>query len=392
MTTTQPPSGVVDLAASEYPVAFLAAAGNGKAVTGASGSWSHRAEVMGLGGFQKEALVEDLATGRVWRLAADEGKYLRGTGLAPAPLMHWAAGLHGDVTARVAGRLKDEGIDFSRLHMTISQGFASEGSFVKGEAIARVYDLRIAADVAGCAADDDLSPVIERALTASPAIAAMLNAAEGAFALFVNGRGTPVEGVPQSTGQAQADPFLRHSRQPRPVPGLPLNPGLQTVRPPLDGGTVFSDDQAGAIGWRVEAYGSYDLDTGLVESTVHFPGVGVAESWNLISDASNEAAPSGLALFTVGAAFCYHTQLCRYADVRRMAIDRPRLVQVSNFSSNDRGQADAVDTQLFLNGSLDSDAATTLLTAAKNTCYAHRALGVTIERPKAVVTQSRSGA
>jgi hypothetical protein len=75
--------------------------------------------------------------------------------------------------------------------------------------------------------------------------------------------------------------------------------------------------------------------------------------------------------------------------VRRMLIESPRLVQVSAFSSSDgRGVADAVDTQLFLNGAHDGGALSSLLTAAANTCYAHRALGATIERPTPVVTTS----
>jgi hypothetical protein len=75
-------------------------------------------------------------------------------------------------------------------------------------------------------------------------------------------------------------------------------------------------------------------------------GVDSAETWNLVSDASNEAARSGLAYFSAGTAFCYRTQLCRHADVRRMAIASPRPVQVSDLSSNDGGGvADAVDTQ-----------------------------------------------
>jgi uncharacterized OsmC-like protein len=409
MTTIQPspgapkPSGgtFVDLAASEHPLAFVATAGSGQTVTGPSGSWSYRAEVIGLGGFQKECLIEDLASGRVWRLAADEPNYrptnarlaktdLGGTGLAPMPLMHWMAGLHGDVTARVAGLLQEEGIDFDALDVVVSQRFSSEGSFAKGEAIARAHDLEVAVHLVGVSAEADLSPTVERALETSPAIAALLNAAEGAFALFVRGRSVPVEGVPQSTAPTQTDPFLRHAAQPRPVVGLNLNPNLQTTRTPgTDSGVSLSDNQSGAVGWRVQARGSYDLDTRLVESTVGFPELAATGTWNLVSDASNEAAPSGLAYFSAGTAFCYHTQLCRYAHVRRMEIERPRLVQASDFSSTDGGGvAGAVDTQLFLSGSLGGDAASSLLTAAVNTCYAHRALGVAIERPAPVVTTS----
>jgi hypothetical protein len=84
MTTIQPspgapkPSGgtFVDLAAREHPLAFVTTAGSGQTVMGPSGSWSYRAEVIGLGGFQKECLIEDLVSGRVWRLACDHPENL----------------------------------------------------------------------------------------------------------------------------------------------------------------------------------------------------------------------------------------------------------------------------------------------------------------------------
>ena len=64
--------------------------------------------------------IDDPATGAVIDTVPEQGRdavdaavgsYLRGTGFAPSPVMHWAAGLHGDVTTRVAGLLQDKGID-----------------------------------------------------------------------------------------------------------------------------------------------------------------------------------------------------------------------------------------------------------------------------------------
>lgn len=69
------------------------------------------------GGHQKEALVLPAAGGPVWRLASDEGAYLRGTDLAPAPLMYWAAGVHADFAHRFARLARDANAGLRRLSL-----------------------------------------------------------------------------------------------------------------------------------------------------------------------------------------------------------------------------------------------------------------------------------
>ena len=380
LTSTLPAGAGADYS----PSGFVVRPGSGASLHGLEGSWGLRVEVMGIGRFQKEGLVEDRATGRTWRLAADEGTYLGGTGLAPAPLMHWFAGLHGDVLSRIADVFSAAGVELRSLSATISQGFASDGSFVKGEAVARVYDHRIAVRLGAEISQAEAADLVGRALVLSPAMAAMMGVAEGTFGLSVNGRRAAVVGVPASTAPRQEDPFLRHSAPPSPAPG---ESQAQTLRSTRVGtaSAVLSDDQTGAVGWRVEADGTYDVSTGMVESSVGFPEA--AEWWDLVSDATGMRAPSGLAYFATGIAFCYHTQLHRYATVRRIQISAPRLVQDMQFSSGPDGAlSEPADTQLFLNGVLEDDEAASLLLAAASTCYAHRALSVDIERPVAEVS------
>lgn len=374
---------------SPYPLAFVAAEGTGGAPHEQARQESpFRCEVMGIGRFQKEGLVEDLTTGRVWRLAADEGKYLRGTGLAPAPLMHWAAGLHGDVTSRIAGLAAAEEVVLECLEVTASQGFASQGSFARGEAVGLVFDLAWEFRVVTDEPANRIVSIVDRALRSSPVHAAMTTGKESTFALYANGRAIPVSGLPQSQTEVQTDPFRRHASRPAPVDSAFVTDAVLTTRPGTESTTVASDDQSGSIGWHVQAKGRYDFESGTVTATVGFPELAASESWALVSDLTNRQAPSPLSYFSIGTAFCYHTQLCRYADVRRMGISSPRLVQVSNFSGNG-GEAEAseFDTHLFLNGTIDDDQAASLLVAAANTCYAHRALSVDITTGHATYTE-----
>jgi len=367
---------------SRYPLAFVTDDGDARAVPELEReSSSFRCEVIGLGRFHKEGLVADVATGRTWRLPADEGKYLRGTGLAPAPLMHWAAGLHGDVTSRIAHIANAESLILDELRVTVSQRFASKGSFARGEAVGLVFELAWEINIVTEESEARVSSVVDRALRTSPANAAMITGQESRFALSIDGRATPVTGLPQSDNSTEMDPFLRHSSRPSSVGAVFAQDTILTTWPGANSSTVvLSDDQQGAIGWRARAVGGYDFESGLVRSTVGFPEVAATEQWSILTDATNRRAPSPLSYFSIGTAFCYHTQLCRYADVRRMPINSPRLVQGSRFStSGGVAEARPFDTHLFLSGGIDEHQANSFLVAAANTCYAHRALSVDID-------------
>ena len=365
-----------------YPLAFVAQDGDAGAVPEhARESSSYRCEVIGLGRFQKEGLVSDLASGRTWRLTADEGKYLRGTGRAPSPLMHWAAGLHGDVTSRIAQIANAEALVLDELQVTVSQRFASKGSFARGEAVGLVFELAWEINIVTEESEARLSSVVDRALRSSPAHAAMVTGKESRFALSIDGRAALVTGLPQADAATEMDPLPRHGTGPRPVGADVAEDAVLTTWPGANSSTVvLSDDQQGAIGWRAHAVGGYDFKSGLVRATVGFPEVAAAEQWSLLTDATNRRAPSPLSYFSIGTAFCYHTQLCRYADVRRIPIESPRLVQNSRFSaSGGAARADPFDTHLFLSGGIDNHRANSFLVAAANTCYAHRALSADID-------------
>jgi len=368
-----------------YPLAFVADPGT--PVVGATDDPPDRSrlrcEVMGLDQFQKEGLVTDLSTGRSWRLAADEGTYLGGTDLAPAPLMHWGAGLHADVTSRIARAARRRAIDLAGLRVTVDQAFGSEGSFARGEAVGLVGELHWKVEVESAAPDEQIEAAMTEAFRRSPAYAALLEPAEATFALYTNGRRTPVVGVAPSGVTMEVDPFRRHATQPVPKDDT-VSTHLLTRLPSFEVGTVgITDDQTETVYWHVLVSGAYQSESGLIASTMSAG----ASSWTLLSDETGRAAPSPLAYFSIGTAFCYHTQLCRYAKVRRMDVSKPRLVQSSAFHSDATASvAEPLDTHLYLDGSVTEAQTANLLVAAANTCYAHRALAAKVVSSQQLAT------
>lgn len=367
-----------------YPCAGPGAAS--PLASGLPGSVTYTCEVMGRGKFQKVGIVTDLASGRAWRLSADEGTYLRGTDLAPAPLMHWGAGLAGDVACRVVELARAQGLNLASVRLVARQGFASKGSFVRGEAIAQVFGLQWTAELSCDGPRQALEELVAAALKASPAAEALTGVHAGTFALHANGRPVQVEGVEPSASPAPGDPFLKYREMPA-ATGEAFSGAIYAKRPadPAADTLVLSNDSNAAIQWHIHAVATYDFDDDTVSVDVGFPEVTGSSRWTVQADPLGRAAPSPLALFSVGTAFCYHTQLCRYIEVRNLPVTSARIVQESRFAlagAQDEvlGQADPLDTHLFTNGRASEEETAKLLTQAERTCYAHRALATAISQ------------
>ncbi|WP_159054296.1 hypothetical protein [Streptomyces sp. AS58] len=355
---------------SPHPLTFLARSGDG---TSREGEVAYHIEVMGLGGFQKEGLARDVRTGRTWRLVCDEGAYLNGANMAPAPLAYWVAGLHGDITARIAEAAREARVVLDELDVVVTQGFGVKGSFAKGEATAQVHHMTCDVDLVCDEDETTVRMLVEQALGRSSAMAAVAGAHHGRFSLSANGRATPVSNLPVCT-EPLADPFLEHAQRPEPVETQPAAapvPHPEGDKPPV----MLTDDDDGIVSWRIRTDGGLDPATGLVASHVWFSEN--SATWTCLSDPANEAAPDPLVHFSIGTAFCFHTQLCRYVSIRRIPVDAPRLAQLSRFPTSG---FEPLDTGLFLHGQVSAEDATNLMSAAANTCYAHRALSVEVEQ------------
>jgi uncharacterized OsmC-like protein len=338
------------------------------------GAETFSTEVMGLEGFHKLGLVEEVSTGRIWRLEADEGTYLRGTNLAPAPLMYWGAGLHADLLTRAARIAREREVQLSALAGSVRQGFAAKGSFARAEAVAVVFGVEVELEIAGAAPPAQLDSIVAMAVATSPAVAALATAREGLFALHSNGRPTNVAGIPALTDSKAVDPMRKYAQVPAHTGEELPDQILGFEAGNVDDTLVLRNDSNQAVNFHVDARGALDLVRGTVRTSIGFPEV-TGDRWTLLSDPAGSAAPSPLAYFSIGTAFCYHTQLCRYIAVRRLPLERARLMQLSRFEiAENTATAEPAATHVFLNGRCDEDQTRSLMTVAANICYAHRAL------------------
>lgn len=350
---------------------------------GASQRRTYLCEVFGLGNFHKLGLVEDTLSGRTWCLEADEGANLNGTNLAPSPLFQWLAGIQADVGVRIAALAKTRGIELEALDVAVSQGFASQGSFARGEAVASVFDLDWRVEMRGPKDSFEAEALFDAALTASPAAAMMRAAQPGMFSLQTNGRRTSLDGtLLEWADPSVQEPLRRHSA----MPGSTGEPAEEVFRFIAESGDVGPDQEltmgssGPPVGFRVSASGTLDLQTALMRTRT---GVSSWPSyyWDIVCDPTGEQAPAPLALVALGTAFCFHTQLSRYTNIRRLDLRNSSLAQLTTYepASAAKGVAPPILTGVFLNGGESQDVTRSLLGVAANSCYAHRATSVAVD-------------
>jgi len=357
---------------------------------GAGGTETYLAEVFGLGKFHKAGLIEEMSTGRTWCLQSDEGASLGGTNRAPAPLLHWLAGLQADVASRIVAVARSRSIALEYVHVGVSQGLAAKGSFARGEAVALIFGLDWDFDIRTAATETEIDDIVDTAMRASPAVAAMRDAKEGLFALHTNGQSTSLEGLTAWEKPTVVDPNDRYRTLPRAT-----GEKTEQIFTFVDGGGKPAEAQAKTaphssrddasevpIDFYVDARGELDLETGLMRASTGVPDR-TSDRWLILMDPNGQLAPTPLAMFAIGTAFCYHTQLSRYVNVRRLDLADSSLAQLATYTSvdpnnNETAPAGEIRTDMFLNGGASQDETRSLLRVAANTCFVHRAMSVEV--------------
>ena len=374
---------------SGFPLGFRVAAGTARPDVLGTGKGRdvYVVEARKLAGHQKEAVVHEGAAGSRWRLTSDEGKHLKGTDLAPFPLGFFNAGLQGDVVGRVLALAAARGIALDELRLELRNGYWMTGSFVKGsgEGFAEPATVKVIARAG--AGTDEITRLASDAIAASPALAAMRMPLVNTFALYVNGRRRTVSALPASGAVDAPDPFTTYSQPPAPearagdAADLIHKTGAEEagdIKPAPSGTTTRIIRVVKGRAHLIDSLGVAETDTWL-----EMPGM---SHFALKTDENpdRDTAPSGLALLSAGIAFCFMTQLDRYIQHMKFAIDGVRLVQYTPYATGTGGVAEPLDTHLFLNGREADEAYERLMHIAARTCYLHATLAATLEPQLAV--------
>jgi hypothetical protein len=318
-----------------------------------------RTAARSLSTMQKEALVATGAGGPVWRLASDEGPYLLGDDVAPPPLAFVSVGLVTDFAEAIR---RAAGAPAAGVRLVQDTRYTMKGSTTQGtlRAGALPVELRVDADLPG--------HLVQQAVRAAPSYGLVRPALGSRFSLVHNGRSLPVERVLPADGPAPDDPrelfpHTRPARDPRVIQRDGQTP--KTEEDTRYEGSSLAETQDRTLHLQTLCAGDAN---GLwrVEHRMYNPRGTI---FHFVCDPTGERAPAPLAYLSAGIAFCFMTQLARYARILRKRLLDFAVVQDTAFCAGD--YAAPVVTHVYLDTEEDDAFAQELVAAGERTCFVH---------------------
>ncbi|MFZ9811635.1 MAG: hypothetical protein ACO3DD_00945 [Burkholderiaceae bacterium] len=341
-----------------------------------------KVEARALGAHQKEAVISEGTDGPRWRVVSDEGPQLKGSDLAPFPLGFFNAGLQADLLGAIDRVNLSRGSPLSSVSQTLINRYAFSGSFYAGTGQGEAAPAEIEIVSQGNCSAKVAALLIHDAVRQSCALAAMTSPLDCTFALYVNGIRREVTGAKSSEAPDAYDPLKSRAGPPQPV-----SDGQNVTNLIAKTSDYVPPNEAmpsASTRFGLEVLGRSVLTLGkgqtAIQTTLKAPPGSEFSFLSQENAVTGPTAPSGLALVSAGIAFCYMTQLLRYAEYLKYKVRAIRLVQFNPFGlqvgaeGSLDGQALPVDTHLFLHGAEYDTVMQRLLAISANTCYLHAAL------------------
>ena len=371
---------------SPHPLVFKVDSGSVTGLGAPTGDGiSVRAVTRALEGMQKEAIVAT-GTDQIWRMVCDEGPYLNGSDLAPFPLAFFTAGLAASILGEIRALLDQRNQRYTRLELVQDNRYSMEGSAVKGTMTGGALPVDLALDTDAELSAEQVADLLVDAVGASPACALLRTVLDNRFALSHNGRAIDCARVAPIDGALEARPDTFDDAAP--------------VAPDQFAADIITKLEAAETVFGVEGGAGSSLQAEQ-KRTLHVRGIAklredglmaiktqllkpIGSVFQFVADTEpghgGGRAPSGLTYLSAGIAFCYMTQLGRYAHIVKRPLNDYRIIQDTAFSApgasgatGSAASARAVHTQVFVDTGEDDDYARTLVDMGEQTCFLHAA-------------------
>ena len=348
---------------------------------------SVRTTARALEGMQKEALVNYGPSGITWRMVCDEGPYLNGTDLAPFPLAFFCAGMVASYMSELKALLDKNDIGYSSLRLLQDNYYSMEGSAVAGTMTGSALPVELLLEVDCDANTAQLNKVLADAVAAAPVGALLATTLENTFSIHHNQKAL----VPDRVGscdalvQAPSDSLFENVAPAASPCGDELISKLRSteVIQGVSGGagTSLADHQKRVLHMRGVCT---LLPDGMKEIVVELYKP-IGSQFRFLSDDSStlggqDRAPCGLSYLNAGIAFCFLTQIGRYAHIKRKPLQDYLLVQDMYCSqpgatggTGKAAEMQALQTHVWLASEHDDSYARTVVDMSEQTCFLHAA-------------------
>lgn len=338
-----------------------------------------RTWVRSLSGFQKEALVRSAKTGETWRLVSDEGPYLNGHDAAPCPLAFLSSGMVASFMNEIIALAKIQNVEIRKLKLTQDNYYTMKGSMPKRTMVggAENIDLEVEID---CDLDDTaLNEFLINATYASPLNGLMRGQLESLFKLGKNNIELPTAKVAELDGTLFPDPGNHFSKSKAKSSDLALmepvgpTPKKDVVKGTSSAGGSMAEEQNRRLNIGAVAIMRED---GIKEiQQMQYSPYGT--SFRFLSSEDGRA-PDANSLISAGIGFCFMTQFGRFVSMLQLDLPDYRIVQDTHFSlggasggTGKAGEADPIETHVYLETSETDETAQEMLDISEQTCFLH---------------------
>jgi len=328
-------------------------------------------------------------------MLSDEGPYLNGTDLAPFPLGFFCAGLQFSFLSRLLEVARSRDVRLDGVRLRTATRYSMTGSFLRGDAVggAQPAELRVELDTE--AGDEIAAALVREAERTCPAQALMRERLENRFGLCLNGDEIPLERLPSRSPVPRGDhdaPGTAGS------PGDDIRPDPEADHPDdiitrveqaekvdgVEGGAGSSLEPEQKRTLRVQGLAVWPGEEMMMEGEIGLRQP-IGSTFRFLCDETPERggrgqAPPPLAYLAAGLAFCYLTQIGRYAHILGQDLHDYRVVQENAFlqagepTGGGRPVAEPVETRLFLSGPMSREVARDLAVTGERTCFLHASM------------------
>ena len=335
--------------------------------------------VRSLSGFQKEALVRSARSGKTWRLVSDEGPYLNGHDAAPCPLAFLSVGMAASFMNEIVALAEQRNVELRQLRLIQDNYYTMKGSMPKRTMVggAENIDLQVEID---CDLDDgQLNDFLIGATFASPLNGLMRGSLTSLFKLARNGTELSTGKVAELDGPLFPDPGRQFEATKPASSKLDLmepvgpTPKKDVVMGTASASSSLADEQDRRLNIGAVAV---LRDDGIkdIQQMQYSP---YGTSFRFLSSEDGRA-PDANSLISAGIGFCFMTQFGRFVSMLKLDLPDYRIVQDTHFSlggasggTGKPGEADPVETHVYLKTSESEDTAREMLDISEQTCFLH---------------------
>lgn len=344
-----------------------------------------RTLVTSLSGFQKEALVTSTRSGLTWRMVSDEGAYLNGYDAAPPPLSFLTVGMIASYMNEITALAKTRGVEIKTLKLTLDNFYSMTGSMLQRTMTAGALPVELKVEIDCDLEGPALADMLMGAVHASPLNGLMRGEHDSLFNLSRNGEQVAPDKVAALDAPLLPDPGAAMKRAIGTDPDETLLEQLGlTEKKEVSGGThkaasSLSDHQDRRLNIAATAILRED---GVKEIRQQLYSPHGTECLFLSDEALENGgqgrAPDANSYISAGIGFCFMTQFGRLVPMLKVDLPSYQVIQDTHFSlggasggTGKAGEADPVETHVYLNTDESDEIAREMLDLSEQTCFLH---------------------